>query len=176
VSSGAFLNTRYIVDPSRIYEMNVNSREFKDILVSIFQNMNSITNMMNMKTTGTFPLQEFVTGNQYFPNPSLSSASSTTPVFRAEYRKVINFGALPGSTSTASVAHEIDFNSNTLFTGVYGIASDTTSYNYIPIPYATSTAADIVEINVDTTNVNITVGKDMSAFDKVLVVLSYLKS
>lgn len=174
--NGAFIGTTSIWDPTEIYSVDVNSQEFKDLLVRMYQNLNKMSMLLNMKTTGTYDTQEFVTGNTFFHNPSLTSASSTRPVHRPEYRITINFGALPSSATTKSVAHGLVFNSNTVFTGVYAAASDTTSSAYIPIPYSTSTDIDVVELDVDGTNVNITTGKDMSAFDTTIVVLSYLKS
>jgi len=167
---GMFVPTTRLLNLSRIYDMNLNN-----LLINLYKNVNSIATTLNRKTNGTHALVEFLSGNRFFPNPDYSSKTNNAPDYRSEFRLVINFGALPNSASTKSVAHGLTFNSKTLFTGVYGVASDTTSYNYIPIPYATSTAANIVEINVDSTNVNIKVGKDMSAFDKVIVILSYLR-
>ena len=64
----------------------------------------------------------------------------------------------------------------TTFTRVYATASDTTGFNYIPVPYASSTAANNIELNVNGTNVNIITGSNRSNFNICYVVLEYLQS
>ena len=174
MANGLFVGNSGSFFENDISKLNVNSQEFMEFIVSLQQRINNLTNAINMKSTGSFTLSEFVTGNTYFPNPSYSSSSSITPAERPEYRMVVNFGALP-NTTTKSVAHGITCNSSTIFTDMWAISSDTSSYNYIKIPYASSTSADIIELYVDGTNVNIKTGKDRSSYDNTIVVLSYLK-
>jgi hypothetical protein len=63
------------------------------------------------------------------------------------------------------------------FTRIYGTTSDTTNHVYMPLPY-TSVAAltGNVEILVDDTSVNVTVGATVPAtFDETYIILEYLK-
>ncbi len=175
LNSGAFIPTSNIWDVSEIYSTEVTSPQFKELLVRLYQNLNNMANSINVRDAGYYVTQEFVNGQTFFQNPTLNSSSTTSPVFRQVYRKVINFGALPNAAGSKTVAHGIPINAAYSFTRIYACASDQTGLNFIPIPYASSNAADIIEIKVDATNVTITVASNKSAFTKVYVVLEYLK-
>ena len=109
-----------------------------------------------------YPLNQIVNGQQFFPN---SSDSYMQPInYRDVFRVVINFGALPNAT-TKSVAHGISVNAGTTFTCIYACASDTTGFNYIPIPYASPTLVNNIELKVDATNVTIITGSNRSNFN-----------
>ncbi len=170
---GAFVPTTDIFDVQRIQELDVKSDEFKEFLVRLRQSVNDIAMVLNVKDTGFYSEEEYVNSQVFFPNPSLSSTSSQTPVERQVFRKVINFGTLPNTAST-SVAHGITTDANFTFTRIYGAATDP-STSYIPIPYASSTAANSIEIAVDTTNIVITTGSNRSGFTTTYVVLEYIK-
>jgi hypothetical protein len=172
---GAFVPTTYIWDVAQIKEIDVSSPEFKELLVRLYQNVSNIANVLNVKESGYYALSEFVTGKQYFINPALNSTTSTTPVFRQVFRKVINFGALP-NTGTKSVPHLIPLTAAVTFTHIYATASDTTGFHYIPIPYASPVLVDNIELNADLTNVNITTGSNRTNFNITYVVLEYIKT
>lgn len=88
------------------------------------------------------------------------------------YRKVINFGTLPSSATTKSVAHGI---SNLgMFIKVSGIAINS-SNTTLPIPYATTDASSNIRLRVTNTNVEIGVGYDLSAYS-AYVTLQYTKT
>jgi len=171
---GAFLPTTDVFDRSAIQALNVNSPEFKDFLVRLYQTTNNIANAVNIRDAGYYPLTEFICGQLWFENPNLSSSTAQVPEYRQVWRKIINFGALP-NTSTKNVAHSITVDSNTTFTRIYATASDTTGNTYIPIPYAHATAANIVRLDVDATNVSITTGIDRTNYDTCYVILEYIK-
>lgn len=174
---GAFLPTTNVWDVSEIYSTDVNSDEFKELLVRLYQNMNNVALAVNAKDTGAYENEnEFVTGQNFFSNPTLTSTSSTTPTKRPVFRKVINFGVLPNAAATGSVAHGLTITDQYTFTRIYGAASDITGGSYVPLPYASATAADVIELDVDATNVNITVGKDQSAYATAYIVLEYIKN
>lgn len=174
-STGLFIPTSNVWDTAQIYSVDVNSPEFKELLVRLYQNINNIAISVNLRDAGYYNTQEFVNGQIFFPNPALSSASSTTPVFRQVYRKVINFGALP-NTGTTSIAHGITVTPTTTFTRFYGASSDTAGNNYIPIPYASPVLANNIELNADATNVNITTGSNRTAFTVTYIVVEYLQT
>lgn len=172
--TGLFLPTTYVWDIAELKDIEANSIEFKELIVKLYQNMNSITTALNMKTTGYYDTNEFVTGNIYFPAPGLSSQTPQTPTFRQSYRQTVIFGALPNA-GTTSVPHNIPVNSAFTFVDFYGASFDPTSLESIPLPYASATLIDNIEMNADGTNVNITTSIDYSAFTNTIVVLEYLK-
>lgn len=155
-----------IVDPSLLRDMDIKSDEFKRYMVSLVENVNSILLAVNAKDVGIYNNEETITGQNYFNDDK----NEQRPV----YRKVIDFGALP-NTAIKTVAHGLDAAWEYKFTRIYGVASDSTNKIYIPIPYSSSTAADIIELYVDSTNINITTGKDRTSFDTTYVVVEYLE-
>lgn len=157
-----------IWDVAQLQSTDVNSKEFKELLVRMYQYINSIAIALNEKDAGLYLLGEFVNGQQYFPNP-LTKLQQNRTVFR----KVINFGTLPNA-GVKSVPHYIPINSGYTFTRIYGTASDTTGLNYIPIPYVEPSGA-IVGITVDATNVNISTVDDRTNYTVCYIVLEYLK-
>lgn len=174
---GSFIPTNYIWDVAQVESVDVNSPEFKELLIRMYQNINNMILSLNLKDTGIYNTSPFVNSQVFFPNPSLDSSTSQTPEFRQVYRTVINFGALPAA-GTLSQPHNITCTSNTTFTRIYGTASKTTApVSYIPIPYSSATAvADNLELYVDGTNVNITTGGfDYSAYTVTYVILEYLQ-
>jgi hypothetical protein len=172
---GAFVPTTNIWDPNVLFSVEIDSPQFKELFVKLYQNMNLIAINLNAKDTGIYDTSEFVNGQKYFPDPGLTSLTSAPPIPRQIFRKVINFGPLPNA-GTTSVPHGIAINANTIFTRIYATASDSTGFNYVPIPYASVTAViDNIELNVDVTNVNIITGSNRSNFNICYVVLEYLK-
>ncbi len=174
---GAFVTTTNVWDLQQIQMVDVNSQEFKELLVRLYQNINNICIVLNIKDTGMYPMTEYVNGQLWFPNPNNSSATTAAanPIQRQVFRKVINFGALP-NTATKSVAHGIICTAATSFTRIYATATDPVNKLYIPIPYASPVLANNIEINVDATNVNITTGSNRTAFTICYVVLEYIQS
>ncbi len=171
---GAFVPTTDIYDTSILYSIDINSAEFKEFLVRLRQSINNIALVLNIKDSGYYTLTEFVNGQVFFPDPTLSSTTSTAPVDRQVFRLVVNFGALP-NTGTKSVAHNLTITNAFSFTRIYATASDTTGHTYIPIPYASPTDANEIELSVDATNVNITTGSNRTNFNICYVVLEYIK-
>lgn len=172
---GAFVPLTDIFDAQRIYDLEVGSDEFKEFLVRLRQSMNDIAMILNIKDTGYYVDQEFVNGQAFFPDPTLSSTTSQTPVLRQVFRTVVNFGTLP-NTGTTTVAHGIDIVAAVAFTftRIYGAATDPNT-EFIPLPYASPTDADNIELSVDATNVIITTGSDRTAFTTTYVILEYIK-
>jgi len=173
--SGVFVPSTYIWDVSRLQDIEVTSPEFKELMVRLYQNINNITIALNIKDTGVYNVIENVNGQVFFPNPTLNSSTAQIPFFRQVYRTVINFGSLPNAATT-SVAHGITITPVTTFTRIYAAASNLTGDTYIPIPYASPTAANSIEISVDATNVNITTAIDYSAYTICYGILEYLQN
>lgn len=170
-NAGSFIATTNIWDVSELYTTQVTEPAFKELLVRLYQNVNNIAQALNNRDQGYYFLQEFENGQSLFQSPT---AVNISPM-RQIYRMVINFGALP-NTGTTSVAHNIAPTSAFTFTRIYGAASDTTGLNYIPLPYASPTLANNIELNADATNVNIITGSNRTNFTITYVILEYVKS
>jgi len=174
--NSALIPTTFVWDISEIYATNTNDPvQMRELLVRLYQNLNRMQLLLNGKDDGTFmTINEQITGQAWFPNPNLNYTSSTTPAQRTTYRTTINFGALPNA-GTKSVAHNITCTARTTFTKIYGAASDTTSPQYIPLPYASPTGTDNIELFADDTNVTVITGSDRSSFTISYIVLEYMQ-
>lgn len=172
---GLFIPTSQVWDVDEINRVDVTSREFKELLVRLYQNLNRMAMAVNLKDSAIYDTSEFINGQTFFPNPALTSSSGTVPVLRQVFRKVVNFGALPNA-GVKSVAHGLTINGAVTFTRIYGTASETTSLLYIPLPYASPTALNLnIELSVTATNVVVTTAVDYSAYTVCYIVLEYLK-
>jgi len=171
---GLFVPTTNVWDPSEIEATEVTSQAFKELMVRLYQNLNVMSLALNLKDTGYYVDQEFVTGQVYFPNKTLSSTTAQAPTFRQTFRKVINFGALP-NTATKTVAHGLTITSGFTFTRIYGTASDVSGFNYIPLPYSSNVAGAPIEFSIDANNVIITTGSDRTAFTVTYIVMEFIK-
>lgn len=170
---GNFLPTTQVWDVSQIESTDVTSPEFKELIVRLYQNLNNHAMAVNAKDTGSYDTQEFVNGQTFFAS-SGSDSSTSSNEGRQVFRKVINFGSLPNNT-TKTVAHDVSISDDVSFTRIYGTTNDKIAHSYLALPYATSTAADIIELYVDGTNVAIKTGKDRTSYTVTYVILEYLK-
>lgn len=171
---GSFVPTTNVWDVAEIYRIEDLKPEFRELLVRLYQNLNLMSLSLNTRDAAYYNTDEFVNGQVFFPNPALSSQTTTMPTFRQVLRLVVNFGALP-NTGTKTVAHNIPINSQYTFTRIYGAASDTTGLNYIPLPYASPVLANNIELSVDATNVIVTTGSNRSNFNVTYIILEYLR-
>lgn len=167
-NKGFFVNTTRVFDVQRLQEVNVNSDDFKELLVLLHQDINSIQLAVNARDNGLRLTEETLTNKQWFP-----LVTGVNVPNRFSYNIVINFGALP-NTSTKSVAHNINTSNGIIWAQITGAATNTSNNEGIPIPYS-DTSADVVQIEVDSTNVNITTNADFSAFDTCYILLEYLR-
>lgn len=174
---GLYINTSFVWDVHALADMDVNSPQFKELLIRLYQNLNNMALALNVKDSAYYNTQEFVNGQMFFPNPLNNSSTASTAAFRNVYRQVVNFGALPSNGTPISVAHHIPINAAYTFTRIYATASDTTNLKYLPVPY--SSGVDIahnISLDVTSTNVIITSGgHDYSSYNVCYVVLEYLK-
>ena len=143
------------------------SEDDSQFLIQITSDYSTIAKAVNVREISNFPLQEIAAGqNFYFPNPQQP---------RQTFRMTVNFGALPNA-GTKSVAHGISFTSTFSVTKIYGAASDQSGLNYIPLPYASPTLANNVELSLNATNVTITTGSNRSNFTVCYIIIEYLKN
>ncbi len=175
-SFGSYTPTTNVWDVSEVQNININSPEFKELLVRLYQNLNLMNLNINIADKGIYDIQEFLNGQQWFPDPTTNSSTANSPQYRTPLRKVINMGALT-NTGTTSQLHGITVTNTLRWTRMYGVATApgtvNPALNGISIPYV-STLGSIVELNVTSTRVNVITNDDKTAFTECYVVLEYL--
>lgn len=173
INAGLFVPTTNIWDVAQLYEIDVTSPEFKELLVRLYQNINNISVALNLKDSAYYAEEEFING-QVFP-PTVTTVGASPEPTRQVFRKLIDFGALPNAGST-SVSHGLDITSTYNFTRIYGASSDKTGMSYIPLPYASPTLNENISLEVTATDVVITTGIDRTAYTDTWVILEFLKN
>lgn len=162
----------FLPSTADITSLDSSSQEFR---IKLYQILNSITLAVNQKSSGLYQFEETVDNNLWAPKPStVDSTASQTATQRVEFRSVVDFGALPNTVETPK-AHSVAFDSTFTITRLYAVATNPTTLSYLPIPYVSSVAADIIMLRADGTNVYIRTFKDYSAFTRTFVVLEYIK-
>jgi hypothetical protein len=172
---GMFIPTSQVWDVSDVYKTEGIDKGLQELLVRMYQNLSSMAMVINKKDTGLYPTEEYVCGRMYYPKPGLTSASSQTPKLRQVLRKVINWDAtLPNATS-ATKAHGINFDANTVPTDLYAISYDPVAFKTIRLPWVAD-LGDNISLWLDGTNVNIkTFATDRRNFTITNIVIEYLK-
>lgn len=175
---GAFVPSTFILDVAQLQQANVNSPEFKELLVRLYQNLNLMCNVLNIKDTALYPLQELVNGQLWFPNPLNTSATAAIPSERQVIRKVFNLPVIAGAAlpvGVTTILHNITVTPKTTFTRIYGVANDTTGNNYYPIPWASAAGVTNIEIRLNATQIIITNNSGV-AFNNCYVIVEFIQS
>jgi len=163
--------TTPMIDMAIDKDGRIDPQKFQQFIIQLTQYLNIVAIASNSKTSGIYDLEENLSGNQWFDDPA-----GTVP--RGSYIKVINFGALPDGpvSTTKTVAHNIDVTTETIFVDTYAQATDPVNLLYRRIPYLSFTAAQDIQLDVDATNVTITIdaATDLSDFSICYVVLNYI--
>lgn len=166
-NTGSFIQTTQVWDIGALYDVQVSSPEFKDLLVRLYQQVNNVALAVNLKDTGYYMTQEFVNGQQYF------STTNNPNTLRSVFRLVVNTGALgPGVNTTA---HGLTIGATWSFTRIYGTATDIAGGNFFPLPWASAAGATNIELAVGNANIVITNNSGLT-FATSYVVLEYIKS
>lgn len=172
-NQGAYVPTTLIFDVAQLYSTDVTSPEFKELLVRLYQYVNNIALVLNVKDTAYYNTLELLSSQSWFPNPALTSTSTTTPVFRPGFRRVFNIGPLgPGVTA---VNHNLPINAAWQFTRIYGVANDNIGNNYYPLPWASAAGATNIELRVNLTQIIITNNSGI-VFTSCLIILEWIES
>lgn len=171
--NNAQLPTTNVWDPSIIADVDINSPQFKEILIRLYQNINNMALVVNIKDSGFYDTFEFLTGQTYFPNPLLNSNTPTNPTRRPVIRKVYFPGPLP-NTGTITFPHGIPMTPSITFVKSYGQSTDTTNFKSISLGYSSASGTTNVEMYVDGANVVIITASDRSSYNVTYVVLEYL--
>jgi hypothetical protein len=166
IDTGSFIPTTNVWDVSQIYNIEVGSPEFRELLVRLHQNVNNIALVLNTKDSAFYLTQEFNTGQIYF-NPVDPSPLQLRP----GYRIVINIGALGGGVT--SVNHNLSITSTWTFVKISGAATRAVPFLSYPLPFA-SAANTNIEVTVTATQVVIN-NTTAVTFTSAYIVLEYLK-
>lgn len=172
--SGSFVPTTNVWDVQSLQDIDVTSPDFKELMIRLYQNINKISLVLNTKETGYYTLTPYTCGQLFFPNRDPSVAGNSSVAFRQPLRLLIDFGALPNA-ATKSVTHGIVVSSSTIWTRVYGTATDPIGLTGIDIGHASPVLANNIEITVDATNVNITTGSNRTNYTTCYVILEYIQ-
>lgn len=166
INTGSYVPTTNIWDVSQLYEVSVNSPEFKELLVRLYQNVNNIALVLNTKSTGYYINEEFVSGKLFF-NP----ASNDPLLLRPGFIKTINTGAL-GAGVTA-INHDIVVTNTFLWMFISGAATNTGTLIGYPLPFS-GAAGNNIEISVTATQVLINNNSGVTFTDSQIT-LEYCK-
>jgi len=166
INTGSYVPTTNVWDISRLYEVEVGSQEFKELLVRLYQNVNNIAVVLNTKCTGYYINEEFVSGKLFY-NPSSNDPLRLRPGFM----KTINTGAL-GAGVTA-VNHGITVTNTFHWMFISGAATNTGTLVGYPITFA-GAAGNNIEVRVSATQVIIDNASGVTFTDSQ-VTLEYVK-
>ena len=141
----------------------------------LVEQLKKISTAVNIREIGWFLDEELLSGKAFIPGTNSSSTGSSSNVFRQVLRKVIDFGALPAA-GAKNVPHGITFDANFTLVTMYAAATDPIAFSAFPIPYCNPLVlADGVALQMDATNVTITVGVNRSNYTRCFVTIEYLQ-
>jgi len=176
---GFFLPTTTLWDTNPLSKEPFSAASVGELILRLYQQMNNFAVTINAKDTAMYLDQEFVPGQQWFPNPNAPTRSQSREL-RQAFRKVVNFGALPNA-GLKSVPHGIPINTGAQPTRVvrlYGAATNTSTGQSLPIPHVSVfSIGQGVQLALTGPNININTGTtNRSAFDHCVVVIEYLQN
>lgn len=165
----------FIYDTEQVKEININTPEFKNFLVTLTQTIGDIISAVNYKETGYYPLQEVLSSKLLF-NTQTQLLDGRQNLSRNGFRTIVNFGALPNA-ATKSIAHNIQDIGNTFsFIIIDGCATDPAALTFIKVPFSSPTLNENIKVTVDATNINITTAIDYTSFTTTYIILEYIKT
>jgi hypothetical protein len=143
-----------------------------------------VANVMNTKEGGLYSLAEQYSFSQYYIS---IDPTSNNPIFKNVYRTTYDMVALNGGSiaagTTFSTPHNIPLPTPTSLlngTRIFGSATNSdlgmNGPQRLPLPYASNTANNNIEIYFDNVNVTIIVGAAQSALTYCTIVLEYTKT
>ena len=171
-ADSGFIPTTNIYDVDTLKDMKVDSPEFSELLVRLYQNNNRSALVINNKISGTFYDAETLTGGTYLPDPATTGEIGRYG--RSIFRQTINFGPLPNA-GAKSVIHRIIVPPNMKLVHMYGGTTDPATSSFLPLPFASTTLNQNIQLEANATNVIITTGIDRTAYTETFVVMEYLK-
>jgi hypothetical protein len=178
-NQGMFLQETPVIDTGYVNTLEqFKPDDLKQLFIAISKAIDKLNKTVNQKTSGLYPRAEFVTGNQFFPDPTLSSLTAQTPTYRQTTFKAFIIPPLLNA-GTIVVAHGIDFNNRVSFVDIYGVANDIgVTKEALPLPFvdvAGVIAAGSIELSLDATNIYVTTTGNGTNLTKNYVVVEFLK-
>jgi hypothetical protein len=166
-NTGNYVQQTPVFDVSRIYQTDVNSTEFKELIVKLTQEVNNHAICLNNKISGMYLTEEFVSGKLLF-NPNSSSQLD----LRACFIEVVNVGPLGPGITPANHGLTVTNTWKWLFIG--GAATNTNTLVGYPITFG---GAANNNIGVNVTNTQVIVNNNSGVtFTDSYVVLEYVKN
>lgn len=155
---------------------NYNNASLAELLVRLYQNSNNIVEALNAKDAGFYDTQQVVCGQQFFPNPNPANPQDMNWNYRPVIRKLVFYNSGLPNAGTVAIPHGIDFTNaaNATFTRIYGVANNPTTNSSLPLPYAHPTAANMISVDANFTNINVTTGNNRLAWTINYFVLEFL--
>lgn len=138
--------------------------EWEDSAVFLDWYLEQIVNSLNSKSGGTYFSQILPTGNK------IAIGSKSFDILR----KTFNFGPLPNNT-TKSVAHGITVGDTFRIFNIYLSANDPTDKRYFCTQNYSLTSGNMVRLEIDATNVNVTTNGDYTAYSDCFVIVEYFQ-
>lgn len=169
-TSGAFIASSIPLDLEQIRETSVNSPEFKELIVILAQYFNDLAINTNLRDVGMYNTLELINGQQFFRTSATPGDNSLRPV----YRKVIYYPTALPNAGTVAIPHNLTLTASCSFTRIYGVANNLTGGSFLPLPYASPTLANNIELSVDTTNINVTTGSNRTAYTVNYFIVEYI--
>ncbi len=176
---GNLVENNDIIDTSRLTG-EITNEDLKEFFLVIVQQFNKVRQAVNTKETGTYVRNEFVSGNVYFSNPTISVSIENPQIvdLRSSITQSYFVGALANAGVT-TIPHGITFNTLTTFVRIWGVANKMTAVRQsIPLPYVDVSGVVIagnIELRVDSTNIYITTTGDGTAYTQNNIFLEYLQ-
>lgn len=161
---GSFLGTTTVWDAQIIENIDVNSQEFKDLLVELYTQFNKVLIELNGKVSAKLPSIEFVSGKIY-ANPN--GSNDLIPGFT----KSFTIGALgPGVTA---INHNIAVDANLRWISIVGAATDNVGMVGYPITFG-GAAGNNIGVTTSATQIIINNASGV-AFSSAYVTVEYVK-
>lgn len=167
INAGSYVPTSYNWDVTQLMSTDVTSPEFKELIVRLYQYLTNIAIVLNSKESAMYSLNQFQTSQLWF-NPNSTNLGDR----RGAFREAFNIGPIGAGLTTQ--LHNLPLTDQWKFTRIYGVASNTTTFNYLPLPFA-GFAGNNIELYVDATRVIVNNGSGL-VFTDVYVVLEFVKS
>ena len=142
--------------------------EAKPFIVEVLKKM---SNAINIREIGWLLDEELLTGKAFIPGPVVPG--NNPGIYRQVFRKVIDFGPLPDS-STKAVAHGITFDANFTLIQLWGSATEPSTLA-IPLPFVGQTVATSIALLMDNTNVIVTTHDVKSQFTRCFIFIEYIQ-
>lgn len=164
-NTGSFVPTTNVWDVQQIQEVDVRSPEFKELLVRLYQTVNNIAISLNGKDSALYTTYEFVSGQIY----SLIGSNDQRPGYRA----MISTGPL--GAGVTSINHNLAVTDSWQWIKIAGSATNSTAFVGYPLPHASATGTNNIQVTVTKTQLVINNASGVS-FTSGLVVLEYIKN